>query len=229
MGEVEAEDGMNPEKVIIGNAELWHADCREILPTLDQVGCICSDPPYGINFQHGGGGKGIHARGAKRRNLGAIYGDDKKFNLQHLLKWPCLLFGADHYANALPDGGMFHVWDKDPKGIMSWDSFSDAELFWTSWTRSRVVFRYLWKGLCQEGAGERRYHPTAKPVRLMEFCIGLMPEKDILCDPYLGSGTTGVACMNLGRKFIGIEIKRKYFDIACRRIEDAQRQQRLVP
>lgn len=216
-----------PEKVIIGNAELWHGDCREILPTIESPLSICSDPPYGISYKHGGGGKSIHTMGNTRTHIEAVKGDDTKFDPAHLLNWSCLLFGADHYANVLPDGGMFHVWDKDPKGLMSWDSHSDAELFWTSWTRSRVVFRYLWKGLCQEGAGERRYHPTAKPVRLMEFCIRLMPEKDILCDPYLGSGTTGVACMNLGRRFIGVEIERKYFDIACRRIEDAQRQQRM--
>ena len=220
---------MTPEKVIIGNAELWHGDCREILPSLESPLCICSDPPYGIGYKPYSGFKSPGYRGRCVEQHDSIHGDHKKFDPRHLFNWPCLLFGADHYANVLPDGGMFHVWDKDPKGLMSFDSFSDAELFWTSWTRSRVVFRYLWKGLCQEGSGERRYHPTAKPVRLMEFCIGLMPEKDILCDPYLGSGTTGVACMNLGRKFIGIELERKYFDIACRRIEDAQRQQRLVP
>ena len=220
---------MTPEQVIIGNAELWHGDCREILPMVEGVDVIVSDPPYGINYILGVGGKSIHSMGNSRKNTIKIIGDADKFDPSHLFAWPCVLFGADHYANSLSNGGMFHVWDKDPKGLMSWDSFSDAELFWTSWTRSRVVFRYLWKGLCQEGQGERRYHPTAKPVRLMEFCIGLTKEGKTVCDPYLGSGTTGVACMNLGRKFIGIEIERKYFDIACRRIEDAQRQQRMVP
>ena len=73
-------------------------------------------------------------------------------------------------------------------------------------------------------------HPTVKPVGLSEHFIRLHSQaRELVLDPFMGSGTTGVACMNLGRKFIGIEIEPKYFDIACRRIEDAQRQQRLIP
>lgn len=212
----------------IGNATLYLGDCRTILPTLGKVDAVVTDPPYGINYSHSGGGKGIHSMGTTRTQTAKIAGDAEPFDPSHLIAYRALLFGADHYLRRLPDGGMFHVWDKDPKGVLSWDSFSDAELFWTSWTRSRACFRYLWKGLCQEGQGERRFHPTAKPVKLMEQCIELTGDGEIICDPYMGSGTTGVACMNLGRKFIGIEIEPKYFDIACRRIEDAQRQGRLV-
>ena len=72
-------------------------------------------------------------------------------------------------------------------------------------------------------------HPTQKPVALMEWCIGKIPDARTICDPFMGSGTTGVAAMNLQRAFIGIEREPKYFDIACRRIEDAQRQGRLIP
>lgn len=101
------------------------------------------------------------------------------------------------------------------------------------------MFRYLWSGLTlQAGAPEaerqpgtsaqvRRVHPTQKPIALMEWCIGFLPNSNVILDPYMGSGTTGVACMKLGRKFIGIEIESEYFNIACERIDNAQRQEKL--
>lgn len=72
-----------------------------------------------------------------------------------------------------------------------------------------------------------KFHPTTKPIELMRWCADWMGNPDVVLDPFMGSGTTGVACMNLGRKFIGIEIEPKYFDIACERIENAQRQARM--
>lgn len=215
------------EKVTIGNAELWHGDCRDVLPLLHGIDAIVSDPPYGIAFKHGGGGRGIYSMGNARTHHEPIIGDNVPFDPTLLLQWPCVLFGADHYAAALPPGGMMHVWDKDPKGALEFDSFSDAELFWTSWTQKRVVVRYLWKGLCQP-INERRWHPTMKPVRVMGKAIELAKKAHVICDPYMGSGTTGVACMRLGRRFIGIEIDRRYFDIACERIDREQRQARLA-
>ena len=72
---------------------------------------------------------------------------------------------------------------------------------------------------------EGKLHPTQKPLRLLKWCLEFVAGS--ILDPYMGSGTTGVACANLGRKFIGIEIERKYFDIACERIDNAYRQQRM--
>lgn len=220
--------------VVIGNATLYLGDCREILPAL-QVDAIVADPPYGIAYRHSGGMRGAAAavgitKSANTRGTRPIAGDDKPFDPAHLLGFPkILIWGADRYFRRLPEGGGWLVWDK-AVGKGPNDSFVDAEFAWCNWREKRCVFRMLWKGMCTENVGEdngTRMHETQKPLRLMQWCLGLMPEARAICDPYMGSGTTGVACMNLGRKFIGIEISEKYFQIACARIDQAQRQGRM--
>lgn len=205
----------------IEDATLYLGDCREVLPMLDAEAVIVSDPPYGIGFV--GPRVGAHSKGKAMHSK--LIGDGAHFDPSHLLSWPCLLFGADHYASKLPSGGVMHVWDKNC-GRAGADSFSDAELFWTSWPRKREVFRFLWKGFQQEGKGFKRDHPTQKPVELMEFCVR-MTKAGTVIDPYMGSGTTGVACAKLGRPFIGVEIEPRYFDVACERIAAAYAQGRL--
>ena len=221
------------EKVTIGNAELWHGDCMEVLPLLEGVDALVSDPPYGIAYQHSGGGKA--APGAKlspvRNAKMPIANDAVAFDPSHLLGFESvLIFGADHYRDKLPEGGTLVAWDKS-LGIGPADSFADAEFAWTNARVKRNVVRYLWKGVACEKAGEengKRYHPTQKPVGLMQRCIELLPAATVICDPYMGSGSTGVAAMRMGKRFIGIELDRRYFDVACERIENEQRQCRMA-
>lgn len=221
------------EKVTIGNAELWHGDCLEVLPLLEDVDALVSDPPYGIAYQHSGGGRA--APGAKlppvRNAKMPIANDAAAFDPAHLLGFESvLIFGADHYRDKLPAGGTLVAWDKSC-GIGPADSFADAEFAWTNVRVKRNVLRYLWKGVACEKAGEengKRYHPTQKPVGLMQRCIELLPDATVICDPYMGSGSTGVASLRMGRRFVGIELDRRYFDIACERIENEQRQSRLA-
>ena len=220
------------EKVTIGNCELWHGDCREILPTLGAC-AIVSDPPYGIGFVHSGSTRTSgHSRGVNSPNNAAkIYGDDEPFDPAPLLRFdPVILFGADHYAQRLPRGRWL-AWDKLGGQAPYGDSFSDVEYAWHNKTGAARIFRLVWKGMCQ-GAGQdkgtKRTHPTQKPVDLMEWCIEQAGRPETVCDPYMGTGATGVAAVNLGLRFIGVEMNREYFDIACRRIEQASAQGSLI-
>lgn len=204
----------------IGDATLYLGDCREILPTLGKVDAVVTDPPYGINYVRGMGGRGCHSR----RNTGTVVGDSSPFDPSQWFTWPCILWGANHYSSRLPHGRWL-AWNK-LGDLAPWDSFSDVEFAWQNTRAADRIFSLLWKGICQDEkeSGGARDHPTQKPVALMQWCLKFLSDAQIILDPFMGSGTTGVACIKLGRKFIGIEIEPKYFDIACQRIEEATRQ-----
>ena len=217
------------EKVTIGNAELWHGDCREVLPTLDAC-AIVSDPPYGIAYVRGESNRSEYKGSNRNATIAKIHGDDEPFDPTPLLRFdPVILFGADHYAQRLPHGRWL-AWDKLGGQAPYGDSFSDVEYAWHNKQGASRIFRLVWKGMCQ-GAGKdkgtRRTHPTQKPVDLMEWCIQQAGMPDVVCDPYMGTGSTGIAATNLGIRFIGVEIVREYFDIACERIAAAQAQGKL--
>ena len=212
------------EWITIGNARLACGDCRDILPTLEKVDAVITDPPYGISYQ------------SALVNLGAtrfekIANDESAPELSGVfaLDVPSLLFGANCYPHLLPHRGRWFCWDK-----RTVDGAADAMLgspFELAWSNKKSgydkICRVLHGGVVNADGGAR-LHPTQKPVRVMEAAI-LWAAKDasVICDPFMGSGSTGIACLNLARAFIGIEIDPKHFETACRRIEDAQRQQRL--
>jgi site-specific DNA-methyltransferase (adenine-specific) len=209
--------------------DLRLGNCLSILPTLDagSVDAVVTDPPYGIAYQHSGGGSPVTGTSVDtlRRFTVPIVNDDKPFSPVPWLQWPCLMFGANHYAASLPTGGSWLVWDKACAGGPD-DSFADAEFMWCSVKGiKRNVCRYLWKGVCQAGEkGRRKVHPTQKPVAVMLWCLKVigLKEGDTVLDPYMGSGTTGVACVRAGLNFIGIELKEDSFAIAQKRIAAEQ-------
>lgn len=218
----------------IGDATLYLGDCRDILPTLGPVDAVVTDPPYGIGYAHSGFRDGSigNTRAANKRGSPPVHGDDVPFDPSHLLAFGnVLMWGADHFYPRLPDSGRWLAWNKIGD-LQPWDTFSDVEFAWHSREGAARIFTWKWKGLACDKKGEDnglRHHTTQKPIALMRWCIEQCRTEAgaTILDPYMGSGTTGVACAQLDRKFIGIEIEPRYFDIACRRIEEAYRQPRL--
>ena len=207
------------DKVQIGNATLYHGDCLEILPTLPKVDAVVTDPPYGIG-EHGGACRTRGSPGySKHENLGWDNERPSKALFAAILEKSdsFVIWGGNYFADLLPPSMGWLYWRK----LMGGD-FSDGELAWTSRKAALREFTKCPKGMDKD-------HPCQKPAELIEWCINWLkvPAMATVLDPFMGSGTTGVACANLGRKFIGIEIERKYFDIACERIENAQRQGRM--
>ena len=210
--------------VIIGNATLYLGDCSEILPTLQQVDLTLTDPPYGINYGGLLKGKGDGYGNADKngwKDYGAPEWDQHRppldvFKLIQASGKTQVIWGGNYFADLLPPKMRWLVWDKGQRDF----SLADVELAWTSDDKAARAFTYPRALALQDG----KVHPTQKPVALMKWCLGLYPKCETVLDCYLGSGTTGVAAVQMGRKFIGIEREPKYFDIACKRIEDAQRQ-----
>ena len=214
------------ERVEIGDAVLYHGDCLEILPTLPKVDAVVTDPPYGMDWAFTGQGSGKNAQGGKNSVTKGqrIANDSKEFDPTHLLGFErVVIWGMHHFPQHLRRGSVL-VWPK--KYIDAYGTFlSDADLAWMNSGCGVYMSRVINPASFQSD----KTHPTQKPVDLMEWCIERVkcPVDGTVVDPYMGSGTTGVACAQLGRKFIGIEIERRYFDIACERIEKAYAQGRL--
>lgn len=213
--------------VIIGNATLYLGDCMDILPKLPRVDAVITDPPYGVDRANGMGGAGHGASGRYLRRPkqyeGGWDGERPSVELLTLVVGSAehaVIWGGNYFADILPRGGRWLFWDK----LNSMPSYSDGEMAWSNLPGSSVKkINQCNNGLAslQDGG---RWHPTQKPERLMRWCIEQAGQPDTILDPFMGSGTTGVAAIQMGRKFIGIEREPKYFDIACKRIEAAAAQ-----
>lgn len=222
---MEGESGMT-QPVQIGRATLYLGDCREILPTLGKVDAVVTDPPYGIGVDTSMAASSGFKGGtmlARKGTYEATGWDDEVIEpslmasvmaaARHLV-----IFGGNYYA--LPPTPCWLVWDKETNG-----GFADCELAWTNLPKAVRRIRYMWNGMLRANNEPRGDHPTQKPVGVMSWAISHLPDTaQTILDPFMGSGTTGVAAVQMQRDFIGIEREPKYFDIAARRIEDAQRQ-----
>jgi site-specific DNA-methyltransferase (adenine-specific)/modification methylase len=210
--------------VIIGNATLYLGDCLEILPTLGKVDAVITDPPFGVgNFVQTTGrlmGRGTNVGKSVEWNAS---GPPPEFfaQLQRMSKHR-IIWGANFF-NCFEDRGGAIVWDK----CQSMPNFSKADIASCTHFQKTEIVRIPWTNFTVTHKAQTD-HPCERPVELYEWCIKYLPPCETILDPYFGRCSVGVACMNLGRKFIGIEIELKYFDIACVRIENAQRQVSLL-
>jgi site-specific DNA-methyltransferase (adenine-specific)/modification methylase len=195
---------------VIGRARLLLGDCRDILPSLERVDLVCTDPPYGIGED---GGKFRGRLGQKinvlpKKAWDAARPDAGVFDLLLRAGEHCIIWGGNYFADLLPPSKGWLYWRK----LMGGD-FADGELAWTSRDKALREFTY-----CPKGRGGE--HPTQKPIPVMRWCLDFFPEAQSIVDPFLGSGTTGIVAVQRGLSFIGIERDPDYFEIACRRIRE---------
>ena len=181
---------------------------------------LLTDPPYGIDYGRAGGSSASH-RWGHRKNV--AWDQDRPpreiFDAMLACSREQIIWGGNYFTDFLPPTMQWLVWDKGQRDF----SLADCEFAWSSQRKAARIFNYgRWKAVL-----DGKEHPTQKPIQLMQWCLGFLPQGHTILDPFMGSGTTGVACANLGRSFIGIELDPGYFDIACRRIAKACEQPRL--
>jgi DNA modification methylase len=192
------------KEVLAEGIELYLGDCKEVLPTLNRVGAAVTDPPYGI---------GIAANPVRQAHAKSDWDnstpDSQVFDLIFAKSQDQIIWGGNYFG--LPPSRGFLIWDKkQPENF----SLAMCEMAWMSRQQPAKMWR-------QSVLSYEKEHPTQKPVDLMEWCLGFVPNAVTILDPFMGSGTTGVACVKQSRRFIGIERESSYFDIACKRIQAA--------
>ena len=195
----------------IGNQRLILGDCRDIIDSLE-FDAICTDPPYGIGITRS-------PRLAISRGLGGKSWDDEPTDVSQMIARgvQTIIWGGNYFD--LPPTRAPLVWDKNNSGR----DFADFEMAWTN--LDMVARRYVLRPMNLDGG---KQHPTQKPVALMEWCLGFFPDAKTILDPFMGSGTTLVACQRMGRHGTGIELDPDYFQIACKRVDEAARQPDLL-
>jgi DNA modification methylase len=210
------------EPVILGDCTLYLGDCLEVMKQLPDksVDAVITDPPYGISYINGGG--------RNSKNGWRDFRDDGKwdeirpsrdyFDQMERLGNIVIVWGGNYFTDYLHPTQRWLIWDKGQRDF----SLADGEMAWSNQDKAVRIFTYPRVAMIKENG----LHPTQKPIALMKWCIEIAAANNIF-DPFMGSGTTGVACVMLGRKFIGCEIEPKYFDIAVKRIKEAQLQMRL--
>lgn len=198
-----------------GGITVYHGDCLDILPQLDPVDLICTDPPYGIG--EAAGKNKSRGKLAVSVDYGYANWDDKPIAMDLMRaiiasgKHACI-FGGNYYA--LPPSSCWLVWDK----CNGASDFADAELAWTNYGTAVRLYRHQWNGMLRKGK-EQRWHPTQKPKDVMTWAITKCPgDPQIIFDPFMGSGTTLRAAKDLGRQAIGIELNERYCEIAAKRL-----------
>jgi DNA modification methylase len=201
--------------------KLYHADCLDILPEIEQVDLCLTDPPYGIGASSK---KFINGTSKTKKDYyedicwDTKTPDKEVFDL--IIKHPAIIWGGNYFLKHLANTRCFLIWDKTIHG----NSYADCELAWTNFDKVARI-----KSINMvEANNDGRVHPTQKPLKLFKWCLKhYSKENDLILDPFLGSGTTAVACEDLNRRWIGCEISEKYCELASKRIEQFLSQGKL--
>ena len=207
---------MTFEKVTIGDATLYRGDCMEVLPTLGRFDALICDPPYGLGDKMTGGTKRFSTGEGGMKTLGE-WDMQPVTDLMQMVEDVApikMILGGNYYP--VPASRGWLIWVK----TNSVPTMASVELCWTNIDMNSKHFSHLCNGWMRD-------HPTQKPIDLMRWCLGFAPKACSIVDCFMGSATTGVAAIQLGRTFTGIEREPKYFDIACKRIEQAYAQGQL--
>ena len=207
---------------------LYRGDCSEVLPTLGRVDAVITDPPYGIGSWNSTGGNSLGARECEQINRWDSRVAEHVLRLAIAAAPIAVCWGGNYLMDILGSCRAPLIWDKALRGM----HFADGEMAWTNFTWGTL--RILNFPLSAGDTKGNRVHPTQKPIEVMRWSIEQTKTRpnDLILDPFMGSGTTGVAAVKLGRRFIGIEIDPGYFEIAKRRISEALAQPplfRLTP
>ena len=224
MGNQDGVSQMAMKEERIGDCRLILGDCLEVMPTLGKVDAVVTDPPYGIDYVPTRSQSS--AASGSRKAMKKVEGDTQPFDPSPFLVAPKWLFwGGNNFSDKLPGAAGWLAWDKRDSGTLFRGFMaSDFELAASNATGRTHVISHKWCGHLRQSERDLYVHPTQKPLAVMQWCLGFRPDAETILDPFMGSGTTLVACAKLGRKGIGIEIDPDYFDIACKRVEEAYRQ-----
>ena len=214
------------KREVIGNQTLLLGDCLQVMPLLGRFDAVVTDPPYGINYS--GQKESIKRNGSK--GAWRIHHEEKGWDkvppapeaFAAILESGerAIIWGGNYFADRLPVSRGWLVWYKAQTGL----SMSDAELAWTNCDMVLRLVEMHRGAMWRDGS----QHPTQKPVALMEWCLGFLPDAKTILDPYAGSGTVSVACQRMGRFSTSIEIDPDYFQIMCKRVDEAARQPDLL-
>ena len=210
----------------IGNQRLILGDCLEVMPTLGRFDAVVTDPPYGIG-ECNEKGQSRRKMATPRKYAGQDGWDNQPASIKHIeaikrISRHQIIFGGNYFEGLGPTS-CWLVWDKQNSG-----DFADCELAWTNLSKAVRRIYWRWNGMIRKG-DDVREHPTQKPVGVMEWCINHLPDTaHTILDPFMGSGTTLVACQRMGRHGTGIELDPDYFAIACKRVDEAARQPDLL-
>ncbi len=208
----------------IGGQRLILGDCLAVMPTLGRFDAVVTDPPYGIFKKTDTGGKmfgkeTIYSTDDKAAGWDVKPGPEVFAAIMAMKKY--VVWGGNYFADVMGASPGVMIWHKKTGN----NSYADCEIAWTNATGTARIFEHQWCGAFKDSErGQRAVHPTQKPVALMEWCLGFLPDAKTILDPFAGSGTTAVACQRMGRHCTAIELDPDYFEIMCKRVDEAARQ-----